>query len=129
MLKQLLASSLVLTLAAAGLPPCVGMDMSVGAMAEHHCCEADSCPDVVDNGPRHGSSIPQADCCVFASVPAERAPAQRTTAEAGARLLSVAMAAPAAWTAPFFEPILPPTSGPPGSPGISRHLLLSVLLI
>ena len=129
MLGKTLAALLVLTMSTVGIAPCFGMAMDVRAeAAEHRCCEGESCPEPGDEPVWPSPSMPKADCCVIGSVPDPRPPAERTAAEAIVRLAPTASPLPALWLVPVLH-LEPAPDPPPGSPGIARHLFLSVLLI
>ena len=124
---RLLIGSLSFVLATAGLPPCVGMDMSATAMAAHHCCDGETCPETVGASPHHGTAMPSA-CCVLGRAPEPRPPVERPVLGTTALPLAPAVL-PAEWTAPVGAPIHLTAVGPPAAPAVARHLLLSVLLI
>lgn len=124
-----LAALLVLTMSTVGMPPCFGMAMEMTpAEAEHTCCEGDSCPEPGAEPSWPAPSMPDADCCAVGSVPDPRPPAERTAAAPIVRLAPLTTPVPAVWLAPVLH-LAPGSTAPPGSPGIARHLFLSVLLI
>jgi len=132
MVKQILAPLLVLALSTAGMPPCVGMGMEMGPasgdMGRHHCCDGDTCAETTSGSMRAGGQVPLADCCLVRPVDAVQLPARAVSA--------------VTWQVTLFPAVVPPgvrspedpwshlpLARPPGSPSVSRHLLLTVLLI
>ena len=127
MFKPLLTPLLVLTLSAGSLPPCVGMDMAMGAMSEHGCCDGSADAGQHDATPR--ASMPPADCCGLAPSSDPRAPVERMTATAGQHPVDRVLSDRLAPVEPGHRLAGPQSTAPPGAPAVPPRLLYSVFLI
>jgi hypothetical protein len=127
---KLIASMLVLAVAAFGAAPCAGMSMGMGARGMD-----DHCADATHNQTAGKASNPMppspADCCAIGSVPAWQTPGARTegTTPIATSMPDVLPSAP--WLAALELPggWTASTDPPRPAAGIPLHLLLSVLLI
>jgi len=124
---KLISPLLAATLVTFGMAPCAAMDMGGGmaAMSDHACCEAETCPDALDQ-PSQPAPAP-ADCCALTAPVNPQAPVQRTAGVSAAPMLSIDSVHPVIGA--VIVPDVPAAAGPPSRSGVARHLLLSVLLI
>jgi hypothetical protein len=122
-MTRLVAPLLVALLAAAGVTPCVAMDMDMATTPSSHCDEMTPAAD-----PKPMSvPAPSVACCDIGDVPDTRTPVERPGVVAGE--------SPLMPVGPALMPLSRPVpagcfldAGPPPTP-IRRHLLLTVLLI
>jgi len=133
MVKQVLASVLVLALSTAGMPPCVGMSMEMGAgigdMARHHCCDGGTCDDTAGEAMASTGTGPIADCCLLMPAAAAQRPAIQALSPVNGQVTLAPSVLPPGVLSVQRASSHPRFTGPPGSTSVSRHLLLSVLLI
>jgi hypothetical protein len=122
-MTRLVAPLLIALLAAAGVTPCMAMDMDMATKPSSHCDEMPSAADPMPNpapGPLEG-------CCDIGDVPDTRTPVDRPAVVAGeSPLTPVGLALIPLPRQVSSRWVL--DAGPPPTP-LRRHLLLSVLLI
>jgi hypothetical protein len=129
MLDRLLASSLALVLTIAGVPLCVGMDMSARARVGHLCSDEGTNPGAAGDAARYGTSDSDLDCCVLGSAPSPRAPADRVQVNTTGQWLPAPKGLTGGTAVSVRDPIPLSSVDPPGSPSFALHLFLCVFLI